>query len=156
MRTFAQKPKAPQQTTPAKLTIPSRAHAGQSREVNLMLHLQRTVGNRAVQRTLQTHAEELEVGLGEVASSRFAHDSSRVRAHATSPARVQAKLTVCPAGDIYEQDADEVSKRVMRMPEPQPERACPCGGGCPKCPTEQSGPGHESLQTKRVQAGLGC
>ncbi len=52
MRTFAQKPKATQQTTSAKSTIPGRAHFGQSREVNSILHLQRTIGNQAVQRVL--------------------------------------------------------------------------------------------------------
>lgn len=30
------------------------------------------------------------------------------------------------------------------------QRACPCGGGCPNCQTEQAG--HERLPTKRVQA----
>jgi hypothetical protein len=38
MHTFAQKPKATQQATPAKSTIPGRAHLGQSREVNSILH----------------------------------------------------------------------------------------------------------------------
>ncbi len=38
------------------------------------------------------------------------------------------------------------------MPQPQLQRACPCGGGCPKCQTEQPGREHESLQRKRVQA----
>jgi hypothetical protein len=38
MRTFAQKPKATQQATPTKSTIPGRAHFGQSREVNSILH----------------------------------------------------------------------------------------------------------------------
>lgn len=49
MRTFAQKPNATQQTTSAKSTKPGRAHFGQHREVNSILHLQRTIGNQAVQ-----------------------------------------------------------------------------------------------------------
>jgi hypothetical protein len=57
MRTFAQKPKAAQQTTSAKSTIPGRAHFGQSHEVRSVLHLQRTIGNQAVQRLLQSNAE---------------------------------------------------------------------------------------------------
>jgi hypothetical protein len=36
------------------------------------------------------------------------------------------------------------------MPEPQLQRACACGGGCPKCQTGQLGQEHERLQTKRV------
>ena len=52
MRTFAQKPRATQQTTSAKSTKPSRAHFAQRREVNSILHLQRTIGDQAVQRML--------------------------------------------------------------------------------------------------------
>ena len=40
----------------------------------------------------------------------------------------------------------------MRTTEPQLQLACPCGGGCLKCHTEQPGREHESFQTKRVQA----
>jgi hypothetical protein len=52
MRTFAQKPKAIQQITPAKSAIFNRAHFGQSRNLNSILNLQRTIGNQAVQRLL--------------------------------------------------------------------------------------------------------
>jgi hypothetical protein len=41
----------------------------------------------------------------------------------------------------------------MRMPEPQLQRACACGGGCPECQAEQFGYGHERLQTQRVESG---
>ncbi len=54
MRTFAQKPKATQQTTFVKSTISDLARIGQNREVDLILHLQRTVGNQAVWRLLQS------------------------------------------------------------------------------------------------------
>jgi hypothetical protein len=67
------------------------------------------------------------------------------------PMPVQAKLMVNTPGDIYEQEADEVSERVMRMPEPQLQRACSCGGGCPQC-QEQPDRQHKRLQTKRVQS----
>ena len=52
MRTFAQNPKAAQQATSAKSTIPGRADFGQSREASSILHLQGTIGNQAVQRWL--------------------------------------------------------------------------------------------------------
>ena len=65
MRTFVQKPKTTQQTTSAKSLIPGRAHFEQSREVDSMLHLQRTIGNPAVQQMMHTDAEELEEGLAE-------------------------------------------------------------------------------------------
>ena len=94
MRTFAQKPKAPQQTIPAKPTIPGRAHFGHSHEVNSILHLQRTIGNQAVQRLLQANAEELNTGSATTASPRFAHDFSRIPVYASAPGGIQTKLTV--------------------------------------------------------------
>lgn len=65
---------------------------------------------------------------------------------------IQAQLTINPPADIFEQEADRVADQVMRMPEPQLQRACPCGGGCSKCQSEQPSQEHERLQTKRVQA----
>ena len=53
MRTVAQKPKAPQRTTSAKPAIPGRAWTGQSPAGDPILHLQRTIGNQAVQRLLE-------------------------------------------------------------------------------------------------------
>lgn len=40
----------------------------------------------------------------------------------------------------------------MRMPEPQLQRPCACGGRSPKCQTKQLGQDHERFQTKRVHA----
>ena len=62
MRTFAQKPKASQLTRSPQSPLPGRAHFGQSREENSILNLQSTIGNYAVQRMLQTHADELKAG----------------------------------------------------------------------------------------------
>jgi Domain of unknown function (DUF4157) len=56
-------------------------------------------------------------------------------------------------GDEYEQEADRAAEQVMVIPEPRIQPACACGGGCPKCRTEQQGREQESLQAKRVQAG---
>ena len=44
MRAVAEKPKKPQQTTPAKSTLPNRTHCRQSYEVNSILRLQRKSG----------------------------------------------------------------------------------------------------------------
>src|SRR5215471_20595370 len=107
MRTFAQKPKAPHQATPAKPTRPARSHFGQSPELNSILHLQRTIGNQALQRMLQTHVEESEARSTAAASPRVAHDFSRIPAH--SHAGIQPKLMVNMPGDIYEQEADRVA-----------------------------------------------
>jgi hypothetical protein len=49
MRTFIQKPKASQPITSDQSTAHGRAHIGHSREVNPVLHLQRTIGNQAVE-----------------------------------------------------------------------------------------------------------
>jgi Domain of unknown function (DUF4157) len=48
------KPKAAQQATLATSTMPGRAHLGHGHHGNLILHLQRTVGNQAVQRLLES------------------------------------------------------------------------------------------------------
>ena len=98
MHTFAQKPKAPNQTTSAKPTIPGRAHFGQSREVNSILHLQRTIGNQAVQRMLQTHATHvpgpgrpLPDGARSFFERRFGHDLGHVRIHTGETADISAR-----------------------------------------------------------------
>lgn len=39
----------------------------------------------------------------------------------------------------------------MRMSEPQLQRACACGGRCPRCQTGQPGQEHKHLQTKRTE-----
>ena len=58
MRTFAEKSQTTRQTASTESATSGRAHAGQSRKLNSMLQLQRTVGNQAVLGLLQTHAEE--------------------------------------------------------------------------------------------------
>ncbi len=55
-------------------------------------------------------------------------------------------------GDAYEQEADRVSDEVMRMPEPQLQRACACGGECPECRTDQPSRGPRRLQAKSVES----
>jgi hypothetical protein len=62
---------------------------------------------------------------------------------------IQTKLTINQPGDEYEQEADRVAEQVMRMPEPELQRPCPCGGGCPNCQQEQSGL-QQGLQMKHV------
>jgi hypothetical protein len=87
------------------------------------------------------------------ASPRFAHDFSRIPAHPPETGAVQTKLTINNPGDEYEQKADRVSEQVMRMPEPQLQRACPFEGERSKCQTKQTGLEYERLQIKRVQVG---
>ena len=72
MRTFVEKPKATQQTTLAK-----RAHLGQSHDVSSILHLQRTIGNQAVQRMLRTNTEDSK-GDSIATIARFGNDFSTI------------------------------------------------------------------------------
>src|ERR1043166_2723616 len=48
--------------------------------------------------------------------SRF--DFGRIAVHCKGPVRIQPKLTVGPAEDVYEQEADRVAEEVTRMPQP--------------------------------------
>lgn len=118
MRTFAQKPMAPRQTMTAKTAMPSLAHFGQSREVNPVLHLRRTIGGQAVRGMLRTNAEEIKAGLTGTPSPRFGYDFSRISIHPATAAAIQTRIANATAGDQYEQEADRVSEQVMRMPEP--------------------------------------
>ncbi len=85
-------------------------------------------------------------------TSRFGYDFSPIPIHAPAAGAIQTKLGINQPGDEYEQEADRIAEHVMRMSEPQLQRACTCGGACPKCQTEPSAQEHEHLQTKRVQA----
>ena len=119
MRTFAQKQKATQQSSSAKPTIPGRAHLGQRHEVNSILHLQRTIGNQAVQRWLQNNPEEHDALLSGTNSPHFGHDFSRIPVRSpTVVGGIQTKLAINMPGDTYEQEAGRISEQVMRMRSP--------------------------------------
>ena len=53
----------------------------------------------------------------------FQHNFSGVPIRRKAGLRVQTKLTVGAVGDKYEQEADRVAEQVMRMPEPDEEKA---------------------------------
>ena len=103
-----------------------------------------------MQRMLQTDAEELEAELTGTATRRFGHDFSGIPIHASAAKARQTKLVINRPGDSYEQEADRVSEQVTRTSGPQLQRTCACGGGCPKCQTEQPAHGQGLLQTKHV------
>ena len=146
MRTFAQKPKAAQQTQSLKPARPSRAFASQSREVSSILHLKRIIGNQAEQRVLLANGQAREDSAISSVSPRFVHDFSQIPVHGNAYTDIQPKLRVNYPGDKYEQEADQVG----RMPELQLQLASSCGGGGPRCQTKQPGYKHESLQPKRI------
>lgn len=125
MRTFAQEPKAHQQTASTKSAISGRAHFGQSREASSILHLQRTIGNQAVQRWLEASTRYGE-GDSITEIARSAHDFSQIPLHsAAARAVIQRKLTISAPGDTFEREADDVADRVMRMVEPSPISSVP-------------------------------
>jgi hypothetical protein len=132
MQTFAEKTKASQKAAPANCSKPRRASVTESDDVKSILHLQQTMGNRAVRASLQS-----------------GHNFGRIP---VSPppraAAIQTKLAVNKPGDEYEQEADSVASKVMSMPEPQLQRACACGGACPECRNHKDG--EEQIQTKPV------
>ena len=113
MYTFAQKPKATQQTTSAKTTTSARARFGLSREVDSIFHLQRTTGNQAVQRVLETTTGDVKGDSATTKTAPFGHDFSRIPVYSEMPLKIQAKLTVSTPGDQYEQEADQVADSVM-------------------------------------------
>ena len=155
MRTFAQESKVPQEAASAKATTPGPLHSGQSRELSSLLHWQRTLGNRAVQRMLRPNElePELEPGASSKAPGPFAHDFSRTPTFSRPVPRLQPKLKVGPAADGYEQEAERISDEVMRMPEPRLQRACACGGECPECKAKRHGE-EERLRTRRAPDGV--
>ena len=149
MRTFSRKPTASQQASFAKSTMPGRADFGQRAEVNSILHLQRTIGNQAVLRMLQTNAEELKAGLTGTTSPRFAHDFSRIPIHPSAVGAIQMKLAINKPGDEYEQEADRVAHLVMTA------QAGPAVSGAPLCIqpfSEQSNSQTESAPASVDQA----
>jgi len=94
---------------------------------------------------MQFPTQEPKADLTRPASLCLGHDLSRIPLHPLAAGVIQTKLAINELGDSYEQDADRTAEQVMR--------ACPCDGGCPSCDKRQPGREHESLQTKRIQAG---
>lgn len=119
MHTFAEKPKATQQATSAKATARTPPSFGHSHEVNSILHLQRTIGNQALQRWLQTNAEERKTALTNTAPAHFGHDFSRIPLHPPISRAMQMKLAISKRGDKYEQEADRIASQVIDMPAPR-------------------------------------
>ena len=148
MKTFAQKQNQLQKQRSSSF---SRSNTlGTNHPASPLLYLQQAVGNQAVLRLLQTHAENLKAGLPSTASPRFGHYFSRIPNHPPAAKALQTKLAINQPGDIYEEEADRVSEQVINMSAPQLQRTCVRGGECPKCQTEQPGQQHERLQTKHI------
>src|SRR5258706_10368796 len=79
--------------------------------------------------------------------SSFGHDFSRIPIHSPGAGAIQTKLAINEPGDAYEHEAERIAQQVMRMPQPQLQRACACDGTCSKCKTEQQ----QQIQRKSFQ-----
>ncbi len=143
MRTFAHKQNPTQEAKSTSSARAGGALSGQSHEVKAILHLQRTIGNQAVQRLMHVNAENPEVGSGTSAKACLAHDFSQIPLHPQARTKIQPKLMVSTPGDTYEQEADRVANQVMRMSEPRRYQACACDGGCPRCRSKPKGHGEK-------------
>jgi hypothetical protein len=136
-RTFARKSNQTSRRPPSSLVRSNRGTSGSSHQEDVRSHFQTTIGHQT-----ETHA---------MATTRSASDFSRIPVLPSMPIQVQAKLNVRAPGDVYEQEADRVAEHVMRMPAPQLQRACLCGGECSKC--NESPRRQKHLQTKHMGAG---
>ena len=117
MRTFKEKLKATQPTKSAQSSSVGRARVGQGHDPNLILHLQRTIGNQAVLRLPQSNAEKGNTALACITLPHFGHDFARIPASPPKAGALQTKLAINKPGDEYEQEADRVADQVLRMPD---------------------------------------
>ena len=106
MRAFEHKQNQPQKPALSSLTRSNTAAPGPTHHAHPILLWQRTIGNQAVQRLLQTHAEELEGGLTATASPPFGHDFSQIPIHPAAARETQTKPVFDKPGDTYEPEAD--------------------------------------------------
>jgi Domain of unknown function (DUF4157) len=139
VRTLTQRQMSAQKAAPSSLARPNRTAPGPVPVNHALLRLQRTVGNQAVQRMLQAHAEGRRAGPAASTSPRFGHDFIRIPIHLPAAGVIQTQLAINTPGDKYEQDADRVAEQVTRMHEVRLQRKCACGdppgssGECSKC-----------------------
>lgn len=85
MRTYTQKQKTTQKGGSASPARASKAFLSQNRKVGTIHHLQRMIGNQAVQRLLHANGEKREYSSLTGASSRFAHDFSQIPVYSRPP-----------------------------------------------------------------------
>jgi hypothetical protein len=112
-------------------------------------------------------APALQPGIGFSGAQHFAGNLAVQRLF--NAGALQAKLSVSQPDDPYEQEADHLADRIMRMPEPANQHACSgCSNGtplCSQCAGKQElriqrkatpeGDGRSGLQTVLPNAGLG-
>lgn len=115
MRTFAKKPKATQQTTSVLSPKPSRSLVGQTRDVYSILHLQRTIGNQGVLRSLQTAIENIDANSASRTSTGFSHDFSRIPVYPGTTEKSHGAQAVDINRRSSGQPLDHVTQAYMQL-----------------------------------------
>jgi hypothetical protein len=114
MRAFAHEPKVAQRATSTKPAVPDRAGLQPRSALNLILDLQRTIGNQAVQRLLEPAA---------VPAGNPADLLGRIPLRPSALGPVQQKSVVDTPGDSSEREADHISDQVLGMAASPHQRA---------------------------------
>jgi hypothetical protein len=84
-------------------------------------------GNQARLRQLQQKFDDPKAHSITKEPARFAYDSGPMAVSHESGEQIPENLMTGSPGDIYEQEAERVSDRVMRISEPEVMSACVCG-----------------------------
>jgi uncharacterized protein DUF4157 len=119
MRTFTEKPKAAQRSTSGNSFVTDQAHTTEASDAKTIFRLQRTIGNHAVQRLFQEKNSDAH-GNPASETTPYPHHPGRIPVNLSVATIIQTKLTVNEPGDKFEQEADSIADRVMRMNESTP------------------------------------
>lgn len=101
MRTFSQKQNTTRAGKSENSAMPGRVISGQSSKVQSILHLQRTVGNEAVLRLLQSEPEV--TGADFTATTSGRHDFTHIPVNAQEPVRTPPKAGANTSAEILQQ-----------------------------------------------------
>ena len=105
--------------------------------------------HNSVQSVPETDARESIIPSATLAGG--SHNFNQLPLISPTQIRLQTRLKINEPGDRYEQEADRIADTVMQTSEPSVQRACECGGECPKCKgEEESG---EGILQRTVQSG---
>ena len=153
MRTFAQRKNRLQKPVSSTFLRQNRATIGSDHREHPIHHLQRTIGNQALVRLAQLHADERLVGLTVATSPRFEDDFGQIPNNPPAAGAIQTTLAINKERDQNEQEAGRISGQVTRTAEPQLQNTCPSSEACLKRQTEQPAQEQERLQAQQVGPG---
>jgi len=152
MRLQTQKQSATRQSPSVAIARPRQTFFAENHGRPAVLDRQFTDENQTGHRGLGFSSAELDTTRDQTVSARFSHNFGEIPIFSKSDTRIQAKLAIGEPNDAFEQEADRVATRVLRMPEPQLQRACDCGGGCSSCQADAQRSERDRVQTKSVGA----